>query len=102
MQLGSDLSAKETEEPRRRRQEDAQAKHTGEILRGGESRLTVPEAFSASLRSVPEDGAACCLTLAALSPPVEGVMAEVELSVPGRRRASQHSCRECALPWAVQ
>lgn len=52
MQLGSDLSAKDTEEPRRRRQEDAQAKDTGEILRGRETRLTVPEAFSASSRSV--------------------------------------------------
>lgn len=53
MQVGSDLSAKDTEEPRRRRQEDAPAKHTGEILRGRETRLAVPEACSASPRSVP-------------------------------------------------
>lgn len=50
----------------------------------------------------PEEGVACCLTLAALSPPVEGVMAEVKLSVPGERGASQHSWQECALPPVAQ
>lgn len=66
---------------------DARAKHTGENLRGREIRLAAARGILSvtEVSAGPEGGVACCLTLAALWPPV-GVMAEVKLRVPGGER----------------
>lgn len=82
---------------------DAQAKRTGENLRGREIRLDTARGFLSFIEvsAGPEGGVACCLTFAALSPPVEGVMAEVKLRVPGGERGSPSTPvgSMCCLRW---
>lgn len=63
--------------------------NTGGNLRGREIRLAAARGILSftEVSAGPEGGVTCCLTLAALSPPV-GVMAEVKLRVPGGERGS--------------